>query len=234
MPKRRRRKSTPRRGVSRRVITSPGIPREAFLEQQLRGIQRHRYEWEDKRAKMGIHAPVYFTDEINELKKRESSLRGQITRERNRIAQYTQPEYNDRPVRYTFDPSIIAIPLMIVIGLLGVWLFGPSEHAENTRVSPDRTASGEAQIIATKEPAQQLPAAALKPATVVTPRRIGVRYRTAPNDASVDSVNPTGPQEGETVYLLERAEQADGVWWKVQLQDGRVGYIREQFLSFQP
>lgn len=210
------------------------VPRYIQLEEQLRKVQQDRYSWEAKRSTMGVYAPPYFTGEINDLKKKEASLRGQITRERNRLSQYNISENNRPPARYSFDPSIGIIPIMIVVGLFFVWLFSPSEHAEHTRVSPDRTSSGETQIVATQEPAQQSPVAGLKPATVVTPRKIGVLYRTAPSDASVDAANPTGPQEGETVYLLERVEQTDGAWWKVQLQDGRVGYIREQFLSFQP
>src|SRR5215210_2114043 len=37
--------------------------------------------------------------------------------------------------------------------------------------------------------------------------------------------------DGATVFLVEGIMDSDGVvWWKVQLQDGTFGYIKEQYL----
>jgi hypothetical protein len=210
------------------------LNRQVSLKKQLLTVQQQKHIFEMQHAEMGIFTPPYVLTQVDKLKKKEASLKGQITREEKRILQYNLPKRISMPVEhFGSGVGVIAI-LIIAAGIFGFWLARVPDNAEHTRVSPDRTSSGETQIVATQEPAQQSPVAGLKAATVVTPSHIGVRYRIAPDDSAVDSVNPQGPQEGEIVYLLERAERADGTWWKVQLQDGRVGYIREQFLSFQP
>jgi hypothetical protein len=78
-------------------------------------------------------------------------------------------------------------------------------------------------------PSSSTAPAQLRSAIVNTPSDIGVLYRTAPR---MNATAGNGPQEGETVYLIERVAGEQGeTWWKVRQQDGRINYIPAAWLQ---
>jgi len=63
---------------------------------------------------------------------------------------------------------------------------------------------------------------------VVLPR-LGVRFRQEPQQ---DAPSSTAIPEGTVVYVIEQLLAPDGeVWWKVRLDDGSLGYIKDRYLA---
>ena len=63
---------------------------------------------------------------------------------------------------------------------------------------------------------------------VANTRGLGVRFRQAPQQDAPSSI---AIPEGTTVHVIEQFLAPDGeVWWKVRLEDGSLGYIKDRFL----
>lgn len=63
---------------------------------------------------------------------------------------------------------------------------------------------------------------------VANTRGLGVRFRQEPQQDAPSSI---AIPEGTTVYVIEQLLAPDGeVWWKVRLDDGTLGYIKDRYL----
>jgi hypothetical protein len=66
------------------------------------------------------------------------------------------------------------------------------------------------------------------PAVVANTRGVGVRFRLEPQQ---DAPSNFAISEGTTIFLIESISNGAGeIWWKVQLQDGQIGYVWERYI----
>ena len=94
--------------------------------------------------------------------------------------------------------------------------------------SRSQTAVSASEIEATSAPYAS-------PAIVIDDRRVigntgglGVRFRQEPRQDAPSSV---GLADGATVHVVEQLTPPDSeLWWKVRLDDGTIGYIKDRYL----
>lgn len=223
------------------------------LEQQL-GVANDRLaKLQVQLAKFGtLHVPVHIMTEIEEEEAKIAGLEKQILAIKRSNPLFRFTERSKLKIRFFSDLlfprnqlarrrrrnwirgwqakiGATTLKVLMAIVLIGMISFITINRAYLTQALVAQ--SGVIPSVVPSSPGTQLTPLNinLQRAKIITPSRTGVLHRTLPR---TDAPSDPGPQEGDTVYLIEFVTNDRGeLWWKVQQADGRVGYVMAQYLD---
>lgn len=235
------------------------IKQKKSLERRLEIAQTRLAHYEEQKAGFGdLYVPAYIQIEIEKEKKKIASLKNQLTRIEKSHALYgisQRLKLLTRSIGDIFVPYdsaskrrrtkmlsklrtragwaafIFCILLMFYFNSRGVLSFNLSPGAVPLSIPLNTPSPYTSTIYPTLTSIQSTEAQSNTPsvmAVIANTGGKGVRFRLEPKQEAPSNFSIN---EGTTVFLLgDITNEIGELWWKVQLNDGQIGYVWEGYI----